>query len=171
MNTLVEIGGGMLLLVVIVGGVLFYMISKQRERESSPPRLPGDRGPATPTIVELGPDQPLADQLKAHAAQAQARGLRPVFEVGAIWCPPSKLFGDALDHQHMQTALANVYLIRADMDAFGHDPLLRELNVVAVPVFFELDGEGRTTGRSITGAAWGADTVDNMSATMAKFLA
>jgi len=171
MNTLIEIGGGMLLLIVIVGGVLFYVINKQREREPNPPPPPGDRGPARPTIVELDPDQPLAAHLQAHATQAHARGLRPVFEVGAIWCPPSKLFGDALDHPHMQTALANVYLIRADMDAFGHDPLLRELNVVSVPVFFELDGEGRTTGRSITGAAWGADTIDNMSAALAKFLA
>jgi hypothetical protein len=57
------------------------------------------------------------------------------------------------------------------MDDFSGDPKLSELRVVSVPVFFELDGDGEATGRSMTGAAWGADTVDNMSAALAKFFA
>ncbi len=178
MDSVVNIGVGVLLLFVTVVGVLFYVVMQQRAAidEDRSPELPPEREPspaaaAGHAIVELHAGEPLAAQLRAHAERAEARGLRPFFEVGAIWCPPSKLFGDALVDPRMEAALAGVYLIRADMDEFGGDPLLTELGVSTVPMFFELDAEGRSTGRSITGAAWGADTIENMSATMAKFCA
>jgi hypothetical protein len=62
-------------------------------------------------------------------------------------------------------------LIRVDMDEFGEDPKLNELGVRAVPVFYELDADGQATGRSMTGNAWGADTIENMSAALARFCA
>jgi hypothetical protein len=71
----------------------------------------------------------------------------------------------------MKAALAGVYLIRAELDEFADDPNTRELRAVAVPVFYELDADGRWTGRQINGGAWGADTVENMSRTMAGFFA
>lgn len=178
MDSFVSIGVGVLILIVAIGGVLFYVLTQQRAAidEDRSPSLPPEREPEPSAarahaIVVLHSREPLAEQLRVHANQAEARGLRPLFEVGAIWCPPSKLFGDALADPRMQAALAGVYLIRADMDEFSGDPLLRELGVSAVPAFFELDAEGRATGRSITGAAWGADTIENMSATMAEFCA
>jgi thiol:disulfide interchange protein len=165
-----------LLAIVVVLGVVFYAVMQQRAAidESKTPSLPPKPPPPSPsvsghTVVHLQRGQPLAEQLRTHASAAETRGLRPFFEVGAIWCPPSKLFGDALDDPRMQTALAGVYLIRADMDVFEGDPKLSELRVMSVPVFFELDAEGQATGRSMTGAAWGTDTIENMSAAMAKF--
>ena len=38
-----------------------------------------------------------------------------------------------------------MYLIRAEIDDFTNDPLARQLNAVAVPVFYELDAEGQST--------------------------
>jgi hypothetical protein len=171
----IEIGVGVLLAVGVLVGVLFYVVNRQRtavEGEPRVPSLPPERA-ARPKheVVELRPGASLDEQLRRHAGLAEGSGLRPVFEVGAVWCPPSKLFGDVLADPRMTRALAGIYLIRADMDVFGGDPKLGELRVSAVPVFFELDADGQATGRSMTGAAWGADTVENMSAALAKFCA
>jgi thiol:disulfide interchange protein len=173
---LTEVALGVLIAVVVIVGTLFYALTQQRAslEESKTPEMPPKREPAPAIaaaheVVHLHVGQPLAEQLRAHASKAESRGLRPFFEVGAIWCPPSKLFGDSLGDPRMEAALAGVYLIRADMDEFNGDPKLRELGVTAVPVFFELDADGEATGRSMTGAAWGVDTIENMSAAMAKF--
>jgi thiol:disulfide interchange protein len=174
--SIIEIGVGVLVLFIIVGSVLFYSVAHQRESLESgkTPSLPPKREPPAEThaIVHLHPgDTALAEQLRAHANRAEQRGLRPFLEVGAIWCPPSKLFGEVLDHPRMQAALEGIYLIRVDMDEFDNDPKLTELGVVSIPVFFELDAEGEATGRKIDGGAWGVDTVENMSAVMARFWA
>jgi thiol:disulfide interchange protein len=173
-----EIGLGILIALVVLVGVLFYAVAKQHHviEDAKVPQLPPKRSPPAPApaahaIVHLHLGQALAEQLRIQANTAESRGLRPFLEVGAIWCPPSKLFGDALGDPRMEAALAGVYLIRVDMDEFADDPKLRELGVVAVPVFFELDAEGQATGRSMTGAAWGADTIENMSGVIAKFCA
>ena len=174
----IEIGVGALIAFGILGGVLFYVLNRQRalsEDEGPTPGLPAQRTrgaiaqESAHAVVQLRPGQPLAEQLRTHVGFAEAKRLRPFFEVGAQWCPPSKLFGDSLADPRMVEALAGVYLIRADMDEFGSDPKLQELRVVSVPVFFELDAHGQSTGRSMTGAAWGVDTVANMSAALAKF--
>jgi thiol:disulfide interchange protein len=173
-----EIGLGILIGLVVLVAVLFYAVARQHPtiEAAKTPQLPAQRQPPAPSkaahvIVHVHAGQALAEQLRAHANAAEAKGLRPFLEVGAIWCPPSKLFGDALTDPRMEAALAGVYLIRADMDEFGSDPKLGELGVAAVPVFFELDADGQATGRSMTGAAWGADTIENMSGAIAKFCA
>lgn len=122
-------------------------------------------------VVSLSAGAPLAGQLREHANVAEELGLRPFLEFGAMWCPPSRMFGDVLGDPRMVAALSGVYLIRVELDDFAGDPLAKELRVVAVPVFFELDAEGRATGRSINGGAWGPDTVENMSRTMSSFFA
>lgn len=180
--TVGDIALGVIIVFVVLGGVLFYVLMQQRAALDEPkkPSLPPERAApaprptasaATHEIVKLHSGSALAEQLTTHANLAEARGLRPFIEFGAIWCPPSRMFGEALTDGRMQAALAGVYLIRADIDEFAGDPLLAELRVYAVPAFHELDAEGRATGRSMTGDAWGADTIENMSAALAKFCA
>ncbi|PRP97535.1 hypothetical protein ENSA5_33320 [Enhygromyxa salina] len=137
----------------------------------APRQAPAQGSSGAHVVVHLHAGAALAAQLREHANAAEARGLRPFFEFSARWCPPSRMFGELLDDPRMQAGLAGVYLIRAELDAFKDDPRTRELGTVAVPVFYELDANGQSTGRSITGAAWGADTAENMSATMAGFFA
>jgi hypothetical protein len=174
----VEIGIGLLIMLVAIGGVLIYSLTHQQAaiEAAKKPELPPTRGPGSAEnargfVVELEPVRPLAGQLRVHAERAALRGLRPYLEVGAVWCPPSKLFGEALTDPRLEAALTGVYLIRVDLDAFTDDPTLSELGVEGVPVFFELDVHGEATGRTMTGAAWGADTVENMAAAVAKFCA
>jgi thiol:disulfide interchange protein len=177
-----EIALGLVIMVVALGGVLFYVLMQQRAAldESKKPSLPPEREKAAPVpapasapsvIVHLHAGESLAEQLRAHANTAESQRLRPFVEFGAVWCPPSKLFGQALSDPRMEAALAGVYLIRVDTDEFGNDALLTDLRVMAVPAFYELDADGRPTGRKMTGDAWGADTIENMSAAMARFCA
>jgi thiol:disulfide interchange protein len=171
----------LLILVALVAGVvlvvtlvrIFGASSSAQLGATATPSMPAKREPARDpfAVVAIHPGAPLAEQLREHANAAELRGLRPFLEFGATWCPPSRMFGEVLGDPRMREALDGVYLIRAEMDDFNDDPGLREFGPTAVPVFFELNAEGRSTGRQINGGAWGADTVENMSRTMAGFFA
>lgn len=162
-----------LLVLVGIGKLVSNALTGSKAVGPTPQRVPIEAGtPASShRVVSLHAGAPLAAQLREHAAMAEDQGLRPFLEFGALWCPPSRMFGEILGDPRMVAALAGVYLIRVELDDFSGDPLARELGVVAVPVFFELDAAGQSTGRSVTGGAWGADTVDNMSRTMSRFFA
>jgi hypothetical protein len=163
---------------VIVAGTLILRTTQRQPLAGPTPSLAPAR-PAEPIkarphehhVVQIHRGD-LREQLRVHAAEAELRGLRPFVEFGAIWCPPSKLFGVALSAPEMVAALAGVYLIRAESDDFEADELIDTgFSIRAVPVFFELDAEGLPTGRQINGGAWGADTVENMSRVMGQFFA
>lgn len=167
-------------LLLGVGAVVLAAATRPSKRQlgsGQSPSLPARAGSApgaastAGVVVAIHAGAPLAAQLREHASVAEDRGLRPFLEFGAMWCPPSRMFGEILEDPRMQAALAGVYLVRAEIDDFTNDPLARQLNAVSVPVFYELDAEGQSTGRTITGAAWGEDTIENMSRTMARFFA
>jgi hypothetical protein len=179
------VGHGLWQLVMIVamlfgaGAVVFGVVLLRSQRRQ--PRASGEspsvpvKPVAAPTashiVVQLRAGTSLEALLREHANAAELAKLRPFLELGAAWCPPSRIFGDGLEDPRMRSALAGVYLIRADMDEFMNDPYVQELGPRSVPVFYELDAEGVYTGRTINGGAWGADTIENMSRTMSEFFA
>ena len=120
---------GLLIFGVVIGGVLFYALVQQRAAidQTKTPSLPPERDPAVlhpeaigHMVVELRAGQSLAEQLRVHANKAEARGLRPFFEVGAIWCPPSKLFGDALTDPRMPGLISQGHI---RVGGFGDFPV------------------------------------------------
>ncbi len=125
----------------------------------------------THVVVELGTGEVL-QRLREHAAEAERLGLRPFVEFGASWCPPSVIFARSLSDARMVASLAGVYLIRAEADRWDYQ-LARAagFDIATVPVFYELDAEGRPTGHAINGGAWGADTIDNMARVLTPFFA
>jgi hypothetical protein len=161
---------------VVFGVVLLRSQRRQPLASGESPSLPTKPAPAPASaashvVVHIHAGTSLAALLREHANAAELAKLRPFLEFGAVWCPPSRMFGEVLEDPRMKSALAGVYLIRAEMDEFMDDPYAKELRLSSVPVFFELDAEGRHTGRTITGGAWGADTIENMSRTMTGFFA
>jgi hypothetical protein len=163
---------------VIVGGTLVLRVTRGQPRSGPTPSLPPARAsvpirarPHEHHVVQIHRGD-LREQLRTHAAEAELRGLRPFVEFGAVWCPPSSMFGRILGDPQMVEALAGVYLIRAESDDFEAAELGDSgFTIRAVPVFFELDAEGQPTGRRIDGGAWGADTIENMSRVMGQFFA
>ncbi|PRP99888.1 hypothetical protein [Enhygromyxa salina] len=168
-----------LLIVFGFGSLLFWLVTRPRAQQLSsgaspgtpPQQIAAPRSASSHVVVHLRAGTPLGSLLREHANTAEAHRLRPFLEFGARWCPPSRMFGELLDQPRLQAALAGVYLIRAELDDFVNDPRTKELRAVSVPVFYELDADGQSTGRTITGAAWGADTLDNISTTMTRFFA
>lgn len=166
-------------LVLGIGAFVMRVVTKPSAGQlgsGQSPTAPAAVAPAPTSasasaVVHLHAGAPLAAQVREHANAAESQGLRPFLEFGAMWCPPSRMFGEIVDEPRMQAALAGIYLIRAEIDDFSSDPFARQLNAVSVPVFYELDAEGQPTGRTITGAAWGEDTIENMSQTMSRFFA
>lgn len=158
-----------------VFGVVLLRAQRRRPSGSGEsPSVPVKPAPAPApghVVVHIRGGSPLPALLREHANTAELAKLRPYLEFGATWCPPSRKFGDTLEDPRMKSALAGVYLIRAEMDEFSEDPYTRELGLTSVPVFYELDADGRWTGRKIDGGAWGADTIENMSRTMTGFFA
>lgn len=168
LGVLVMLGVGKLVLDALLKPKGTQLGSGDSPARAAVGTAPAPRG-AAHRVVTIAGGASLATRLREHANAAQDLGLRPFLEVGAVWCPPSRMFGEVLDDPRMSAALSGIYLIRAEVDDFATDPLAQQLGIAAVPVFFELDGEGQATGHSVNGGAWGADTVENMSRTMSAF--
>lgn len=166
---------------LVVGVALLSRHARREKLPISPrPSMPAVRVAAAPAPVTVAPTHEvvalrrgvdLGEQIVQHAHEAERRGLRPFIEFTASWCPPSAAFDDSLEHPLMIQALTGIYLIRVDIDEFsgfsGYETY--GFKVYGVPIFFELDAEGRPTGRQITSNAWGPDIPENMSRVMGAF--
>lgn len=161
-------------------GVSWFLRATRRKPSASSqrPSMPSARAPApiaappaNHEVVSLRQGVELGQQIRQHASAAELRGLRPFIEFTASWCPPSAAFDESLEHPLMVEALRGSYLIRVDIDEFSGFSGYESLGFVVrgVPVFFELDAEGRPTGRQITSNAWGPDIPENMGRVMGAF--
>ena len=133
--------------------------------------LPGE-SPASDefTIVRLNrADGQLAELLKAEAAKARQLGQTPFVEFYADWCPPCNALRQSLGDEQMVDAFAGTYIIQLDTDEWKSKLPGTGFDVRGIPAFFELDHEGRPTGRTITGAAWGEDVPENMAPPLKSF--
>ncbi|MFV8752847.1 TlpA family protein disulfide reductase [Nannocystaceae bacterium ST9] len=171
-GSLVGLGIG---LGLVVGVALLARRARREELPITPrPSMPAARAPApiapAHVIVELRAGVDLGEQIRQHALEAESRGLRPFVEFTASWCPPSAAFDREREHPLMVQAFAGIYLIQVDIDEFGGFDYLRYgFKVPGVPIFFELDAEGRATGRQIISNAWGPDIPENMSRVLGAF--
>jgi thiol:disulfide interchange protein len=107
--------------------------------------------------------------LAAHAALAAELDRLPFVEFSAEWCPSCVLLERSLTDERMIDAFRGVYLIRLDIDEWKNHMSGTGFAVFGVPAFYEIDGDGRPTGRSITGAAWGPDIPENMAPVLKAF--
>ena len=130
----------------------------------------GPAAPPTFTVTELGVGGgELPGQLSAEVARALELGRNPFVEVYADWCGPCKALRDSLGDPLMVDAFEGTYIIKLDYDAWGEKLEKAGLGSSAVPVFFELDGRGKPTGRSIDGGAWGENIPVNMAPPLKAF--
>jgi thiol:disulfide interchange protein len=142
--------------------------------ETQAPVIPDDPSP-TPvvfTVVDPHPEEgEIAEVLAEHAQRAEEMGLRPFVEFTATWCPSCNALAESLDHPLMVDALQEIYLIRLDIDEWERSLPGSGFRVFGVPTFFELGRNGLPTGRTLTGAAWGRDVVENMAPVLKRFFA
>ena len=131
-----------------------------------------DQSPAPDrfSLVELHPSQgDLPALLAVHADRAAELGRRPFVEFSAQWCSSCLQLARSLADERMIEAFDGTYIIRLDLDEWKSQLSQTDFVVFGVPAFFEVGGEGRPTGRTITGAAWGEDIPENMAPVLQQF--
>ena len=122
------------------------------------------------SLVVLHPSHgDLAGLLAGHALRAAELDRELFVEFSAEWCPSCVILERSLTDERMVEALRGVYLIRLDIDEWQGRLSETRFIVLGVPTFVELDGEGVSTGRTITGADWGPDTPENMAPVLLEF--
>lgn len=130
------------------------------------------RAPApTSALVEIRPaDGPLQAQLASRRTEADQRGLRAFVQVYADWCGPCRALRGGMDDPRMKDAFEGTYVVRVELDAWKAqlDALVGSEGP-GVPVLYAIEPDGRL-GRSVSGRAWGEDTVDNMAPALKAYL-
>ncbi|MGB7538780.1 MAG: thioredoxin domain-containing protein [Anaerolineales bacterium] len=124
------------------------------------------------TIVRVYPsDGDLNEQLAAEVAKAKALGQDAYVEFDATWCPCCQAIEASLDEANalMVDAFQGVYVVRADVDAWREYLDGTGFEFDAIPIFFQLNDQGRPTGEWIDGNAWGENIPENMAPPLKEF--
>jgi thiol:disulfide interchange protein len=122
------------------------------------------------TLIRLRPsDGSLEEVLKAEARKAQEEKRTPYVEFDATWCSSCQELNASLGDKRMVDAFEGTYIIRLDIDEWENDLPDAGFYVQGVPAFFQIDGEGKPTGHTITGAAWAENIPENMAPPMKKY--
>ena len=114
---------------------------------------------------------PLGDVLYAEAQKATALGLNPFVDFYADWCPPCRAIESAMDDERMIDAFTGTYIIQLNFDEWERQLSDTGFYVPGIPAYYEIDSEGFSTGRMITGGAWGEDTAANIAPPLKAFFA
>ncbi len=141
---------------------------RNRPRKN-PPCWPPRRRATSPSPTLAYRDGKLSDSLKAEAQKAAALGRKPFVEFGESWCPPCIAIEQSLDDPRMAEAFKNTYIIQLDFDEWKPHLAGTDFRVVAMPIYYEIDKNGRSTGRTVSGGSWGADTPENMAPVLKSY--
>jgi Domain of unknown function (DUF4190) len=122
-------------------------------------------------VVNLSSDDgPLRDQLALELSNARAAKRTLVVQTTASWANVCAEIDDALTDTRMQTALANVQLVRVDVDEFQAELSLQHMYEGSVPWFYKIDATVEPTD-AISGDEWDENTPENMAPVLKAFAA
>lgn len=188
-------------LLVLLCFMLACQAITRQSTQISPTAVPTQKvdAPLTPTIQEITPIEgnvptyestnvspapdkfalvkivgngvPLDEILYAEAQNAVELGIKPFVDFYADWCPPCRAIEENIGDELMIDAFTGTYIIQLDFDEWKGNITDAGFYVVGIPTYYEVDAEGRSTGRMITGGAWGEDVAGNIAPPMKAFFA
>jgi thiol-disulfide isomerase/thioredoxin len=129
----------------------------------SPTRLPY-------TMVELeDTGEEFAVLVRQEARNAESVGQTPYIQAYADWCPACRALKRSMKDERMIAAYSGTYILLVNIDIWLDQLPKIGIYLTGVPSIYELDYEGRPTGRFITGAAWEENTPENMAPPLDDF--
>jgi hypothetical protein len=141
---------------------------KRAEPMDAPAVVEGSRPTSEWSVLPRGKDLPAA--LRNVARDAGSKRLLPVVFVGQASCEPCESLKHYRGDPRMQEALRGTLIIEVDLGRWFEEELATlGMNSHAIPALFVLDEEGRYTGKTITGGAWGDDIPENMAPPLTEF--
>ena len=112
----------------------------------------------------------LGDQLHMFAATAKLENRKPFVQFTAAWCGPCRELQASMNDPLMIEAFAKTFIIQINADDFTDKQLATAgFKIDGIPAFYELDEEGKPTGRSVDGGAWDDNIPRNMAPVLQKF--
>jgi Domain of unknown function (DUF4190) len=122
-------------------------------------------------VVNLSSDDgPLREQLALELTRARASKRTLVVQTTATWANVCAEIDDALTDTRMQTALADVQLVRVDVDEFRAELSIQHMYEGSVPWFYKIDSTVQPTD-AISGDEWDDNTPENMAPVLKAFAA
>ena len=107
--------------------------------------------------------------IKAGMPKAKQLGRKPFVYFYADWCSPCRALRNSLDDPLMIDAFNGTYIIQFDADAWGTRLAGTGFSIRGIPVLFEINNDGKPTGRKIDGGAWGDNIPRNMAPPLKAF--
>jgi hypothetical protein len=120
--------------------------------------------------IKAGAPGSLQATIKAEMVKAAAKQLKPVVYIGATWCKPCVAIKKYRRDPKMLDAFKGIYVVDLDLDDWKAAEITGlGFKAGEVPHFYLIDGEGRSTGRTITSSVWGEDIPANMAPPLKAF--
>jgi len=121
--------------------------------------------------MDLDPDaketfhRQLADEYK----RAQAAKQTVIVMTSARWCTVCREFEDAMTDPRMQSALANVSIVRVDIDDFDAELKSEGMLEQTLPWFYKVDATLRPID-AISAGEWDENIPENMAPVLKSFV-
>lgn len=120
-------------------------------------------------VVDLDRTKPLQGQLAEVAKAERAKGRVVVLQTCVRTSRGCAEVEAALPDRRMQHALANVTLVRVDVEVFRRELAAMHVDVQSVPWFYKLDAAGRATD-AISAGEWDDNVPENMAPVLERFV-
>ncbi len=163
-------GLSLVILVAVLGGAL-EASHPPEPRTESPLRVPvaaGTRSYGSLDVVDLESTGVLKTQLSDIAKVASGKGRTVILQTYVRSSRECAEVAAALPDPKMQRALANVTLVRVDIDTFETELKAMRVDTESAPWFYKLDANAHPTD-AISADEWDANIPDNMAPVLNDF--
>lgn len=164
-------GLSLVVFVALLSGAIGKMAPPE-PRTESPVKVPiaaGTRSYGQLDVVDLDGDRTLKAQLVDVARSATGRNRTVILQTYVRSSRECAEVAASLPDPRMQKALANVTLVRVDIDAFEAELKAMRVDTESVPWFYKLDANARPTD-ALSADEWDANVPDNMAPVLTDFV-